>query len=65
MAADDGTHGDELWSSGGTAPNTQLVRDIQPGPASSSPSALAAISGVLYFNAFEPTHGDELWKAVP
>jgi len=34
--ANDGMHGFELWTSDGTEAGTRLVRDIQPGPATSS-----------------------------
>lgn len=35
FAADDTTHGRELWISDGSAAGTHLVRDLAPGPASS------------------------------
>ena len=40
-----------------------MVKDINPGAASSSPEGLAVVNGRLYFRAFEPTAGTELWRS--
>ncbi len=63
--ADDGVHGKELWTSNGTDAGTVLVKDIVPGPDSSTPGYLHSITGAggnLFFSAFDPAHGFELWK---
>ncbi|MBN1659658.1 MAG: pre-peptidase C-terminal domain-containing protein [Anaerolineae bacterium] len=53
----------ELWKSDGTKAGTVRVKDIQPGSGSSMPNALAAMNGMLYFNADDGTNGRELWKS--
>jgi ELWxxDGT repeat protein len=66
----DGT-GQELWATDGTADGTRLVRDINvnesaeyPGyPGSSLPLQLTAAGSSLFFTAWEPEHGRELWKS--
>jgi ELWxxDGT repeat protein len=63
FAADNGISGTELWRSDGTAAGTQLVRDINPGPASSNPSDLVNVGGVLYFAADDGVRGRELWRS--
>lgn len=54
--------GYELWKSDGTGSGTAMVRDINPGRASSSPSDGAIMSGALYFEASDGVTGFELWR---
>ena len=57
FAADDGTHGWELYRSDGTTAGTTLVADVAPAPATGSPSDgsypsdLTNVNGTLYFTA--------------
>jgi ELWxxDGT repeat protein len=54
--ADDAAHGREPWTSDGTAAGTALLRDANPlsGSAGSSPRALAAGGGLLWFMTSDP-----------
>jgi ELWxxDGT repeat protein len=63
FTADDGTTGDELWRSDGTAAGTVLVKDIAPGASESHPGFLTNVNGTLFFTAEDGTHGRELWKS--
>ena len=62
--ATDGTNGQELWKSDGSASGTVMVKDIRSGSSASNPSFLTAVGSTLYFTADDGTKGDELWKYV-
>ncbi|HUR17947.1 MAG TPA: Ig-like domain-containing protein, partial [Acidimicrobiales bacterium] len=60
-------NGIELWKSDGTAEGTVLVKDINPGTASSNPDNLRALGNTLFFTATNGSltgaNGTELWKS--
>jgi ELWxxDGT repeat protein len=76
FAADDGVFGRELWRSNGTPGGTVLVRDINPGSASSNPGMQAHPlqdrrylilqrannQSLLLFAADDGLTGSELWR---
>jgi ELWxxDGT repeat protein len=63
FTADDGVHGNELWSSDGSEDGTVLVKDIQPGGYASDADSLTDAGGTLFFTARDGVHGRELWKS--
>jgi ELWxxDGT repeat protein len=60
--ADDGTNGNELWKSNGTASGTVMVKDINS-TDESYPDYLTVFAGALYFAADDGVSGYELWKS--
>lgn len=67
FAADDGSHGMELWVSDGTDDGTRLLKDIRPGLDGSyagfapSSNKFASCNNKLFFIANDGVHGAELW----
>lgn len=57
------TTGYELWETDGTTAGTVMVKDINPGPASSSPINFQVASGYLFFAASGAGTGKELWRS--
>ncbi|RRA97600.1 ELWxxDGT repeat protein [Larkinella rosea] len=62
FSANDGSTGLEIWKSDGTAGGTVLLKDINPGAASSSPARLIVINNTVFFAANNGSTGIELWK---
>jgi ELWxxDGT repeat protein len=54
-------HGAELWVSDLTAPTTNEVEDIWPGPTGSNPHYHTVAAGYLFFMASTEDEGRELW----
>ena len=63
FAATDNVYGEELWVSDGTSDGTKLVKDINPGYYSSTPSDMTSYKGLLYFTAYTRQFERELWKS--
>lgn len=70
FTATDGFLGRELWQSNGTFAGTRLVKDINPGQASSNPTSQQLplpqfrsliVNGMLFFGANDGFFGGELW----
>jgi ELWxxDGT repeat protein len=62
FAADDDTHGRDLYKSDGTVAGTVLVKDINPS-FNAGVEYMVAMGNTAYFRADNGTDGDELWKS--
>lgn len=63
FVATDGLHGAQPWRSRGTQENT-IMEEINPDEVASVPNYFVATDSLIYFSAFDRTHGTELW-AIP
>ncbi len=55
-------YGGELGGSDGSVYDLSMISDINPGEASSDIYHLTLLDTLLFFRAFEPVHGAELWS---
>ncbi len=62
FAANDGTHGNELWKSNGSEQGTVMIGDLIPSEASSNPSDFVIYKDTAYFSAYISTDEAALWK---
>jgi ELWxxDGT repeat protein len=53
--------GTELWGSDGTRSGTRLIKDINPGSASSNPRKFTVFHDSMYFVARDRRHGRQVW----
>jgi ELWxxDGT repeat protein len=61
FAANDLVSGVEAWRSDGSAARTLLVNDLAPGSASSNPEQLTTVGSKVFFTAYTPATGVELY----
>ena len=54
-------HGREIWATDGRT--ARPLKDIAPGPRSSTPTDLTTVDRTTFFTADDGTHGTELWKS--
>lgn len=62
--ADDGTHGEELWVTGGSGQTTHIVEDVDDTESSFfNPAPLGTLGSSLVFVGDDDVHGPEFWIA--
>jgi ELWxxDGT repeat protein len=64
FVVDDGVHGAEVWRTDGTPEGTEMTGEIIPGPDSGGPLNLVAAGARVYFTAYTPDVGRELWAIL-
>jgi ELWxxDGT repeat protein len=64
FAAEDATHGRELWKTTGVD-TIAMVADLEPGAGSSSPAQVVRAGNIIYFCAYTRATGSELWAISP
>lgn len=58
---EDATNGEELWITDGTVSGTKLLKDIEVGSSSSSPTNIEKSGDRVFFSATTTDEGTELW----
>ena len=64
FTANDGVHGEELWTYSPTT-GAELIDDIVPGTGGSNPGPYTTMNGKLYFSVNDDVLGEELWVFDP
>jgi ELWxxDGT repeat protein len=64
FSANDGSNGDELWVTDGTAAGTVLFKDLNGGSGGSFASGWVAVGPRAVFSATDATNGNELWVST-
>ena len=62
FAGMDAANGSELWVTDGTDAGTTLIKDIEPGTGSSTPTDFFTFNNQVFFFAQTAAAGYELWK---
>ncbi len=63
FSAEDGVHGQELWSTDGTSQGTSMVADVNPGPDGSWPHDIVVMGNRIAFAANDGSGGTQVWSS--